>query len=171
MPRPDNCLSTVQAQSSVWNRLIFINNYLMLLHSLNEVFRADWTWICDCRASEYFENRTLTWVTILKNMLNVISDNFSTAIPLFRIAWHFWTNTKYSGKVSLIISLDIHRELTQCVRTWIFSKCRKHWDFTRYAQARQSLLLLTQGNIYNRLRFLNKYLLFWEELNELFREN
>ena len=40
------------------------------------------------------------------------------------------------------------------------------------AQARQSLLLLTQGNIYNRLRFLNKYLMFLiEELNEIFREN
>ena len=35
----------------------------------------------------------------------------------------------------------------------------------------QSLLLLTQGNIYNRWRFLNKYLMFLEELNELFREN
>ena len=39
-----------------------------------------------------------------------------------------------------------------------------------YAHARQSLLLLTQGNIYNRLRFLNKYLMLLEELNELFRE-
>ena len=38
-------------------------------------------------------------------------------------------------------------------------------------QAKQSLLILTQGNIYNRLRFLNKYLMFSEELNELFREN
>ena len=36
---------------------------------------------------------------------------------------------------------------------------------------RQSLLLLTQGNIHNRLRFLNKYLMFLEELNELFQEN
>ena len=44
-------------------------------------------------------------------------------------------------------------------------------EISPYAQARQSLLLLTQGNIYNRLRFLNKYLLFLEELNELFREN
>ena len=35
----------------------------------------------------------------------------------------------------------------------------------------RSLLLLTQGNIYNRLRFLNKYLMFLQELNELFREN
>ena len=40
-----------------------------------------------------------------------------------------------------------------------------------YAQARQSLLLLTKGNIYNRLTFLNKYLMFLEELNEPFREN
>ena len=39
------------------------------------------------------------------------------------------------------------------------------------SQARQSLLLFNQGNIYNRLRFLNKYLMFLEELNELFREN
>ena len=30
---------------------------------------------------------------------------------------------------------------------------------------------LTQGNIYNRLRFLNKYLMFLEELNKLFQEN
>ena len=44
-------------------------------------------------------------------------------------------------------------------------------EISLYAQARQtrqSLLLL--GNIYNRLRFLNKYLLFLEELNELFGE-
>ena len=39
------------------------------------------------------------------------------------------------------------------------------------SQARQSLLLFNQGNIYNRLRFLNKYVMFLEELNELFREN
>ena len=39
------------------------------------------------------------------------------------------------------------------------------------SQARQSFLLLTQGNIYNRFRFLNKYLMFVEELNKLFREN
>ena len=44
-------------------------------------------------------------------------------------------------------------------------------EISLYAQARQSLLLLTQGNIYNRLRLLNKYVMFLEELNELFREN
>ena len=35
----------------------------------------------------------------------------------FIIAWHFLKNTEYSGEVSLIISVDVHRELTQCVRT------------------------------------------------------
>ena len=44
-------------------------------------------------------------------------------------------------------------------------------EISLYAQARQSLLLFNQGNIYNRLRFLNKYVMFLEELNELFREN
>ena len=44
-------------------------------------------------------------------------------------------------------------------------------EISRYVQARQSLLLLTQGNIYNRFRFLNKYLMFLEQLNKLFREN
>ena len=44
-------------------------------------------------------------------------------------------------------------------------------EISLYAQARQSLLLLTQGNIYDRLRFLNKYLMFLEELSELFGEN
>ena len=34
----------------------------------------------------------------------------------------------------------------------------KNIEISLYAQAQQSLLLLTQGNIYNRLRFLNKYL-------------
>ena len=38
-------------------------------------------------------------------------------------------------------------------------------------KCRQSLLLLTQGDIYNRLRFVNKYLMFLKELNELFQEN
>ena len=70
--------------------------------------------------------------------------------PLFRIAWHFPTNTKYSGEVSLISF--------------------RYIEISLYAQARQSLLLSTQGNIYIRLRFLNKYFTFLEELNELFRE-
>ena len=47
----------------------------------------------------------------------------------------------------------------------------KNIEISLYAQAQQSLLPLTQGNIYNRLRFLNKYLMFLEELSELFGEN
>ena len=47
----------------------------------------------------------------------------------------------------------------------------KNIEISLYAQAQQSLLLLTQGNIYNRLRFLNKYLMLLEELSELFGEN
>ena len=47
----------------------------------------------------------------------------------------------------------------------------KNIEISLYAQAQQSLLLLTQGNIYNRLRFLNKYLMFLEVLSELFGEN
>ena len=90
--------------------------------------------------------------------------------PLFRLAGHFWTNTKYSGEESWVISVDIHRELTQCVRTWIFSKCQKHWDFTLCPSSTVGSTF-TQGNIYNRLRFLNKYLMFLEELKELFQEN
>ena len=57
---------------------------------------------------------------------------------------------------------------------WIFigsSLSVENIEISLYAQARQSLLVLTQGNIYNRLRFLNKYLMFLEELNDLFREN
>ena len=44
-------------------------------------------------------------------------------------------------------------------------------EISLYVQARQSLLLLNQGNIYNCFRFLNKYIMFLEELNELFGEN
>ena len=88
---------------------------------------------------------------------------------LFRIAWHFWTNTKYSGEVSSINPVDIHQELTQCVRTWIFSKCQKHWDFT-LCPSLTVANALSQGNIYSCLRFLNKYLVFLKELNDLFRE-
>ena len=105
-------------------------------------------------------------------MFNASAENLSTTIrkPLFRIAWHFWTNTKYSGEVSLIISVDIHRECFGVSELEYFLSV-ENIEISLYAQARQSLLLLTQGNIYNRLTFLNKYLMFSEELNELFREN
>ena len=34
-------LPLLQAQSSVWNRLSFLNNFLMFLHKLNKIFRAN----------------------------------------------------------------------------------------------------------------------------------
>ena len=67
--------------------------------------------------------------------------------------------------------MDIHRELTLSVSELEYFPGVENIEISLYAQARQSLLLLTQGNIYNRLRFLNKYLMFLEQLNELFREN
>ena len=54
---------------------------------------------------------------------------------------------------------------------WELECCVENIEISLYAQTQQSLLLLTQGNIYNRLTFLNKYLMLLEELNELFREN
>ena len=44
-------LPLLQAQSSVWNRLSFIKNFLMFLHKFNQIFRVNWTWISDCRAT------------------------------------------------------------------------------------------------------------------------
>ena len=43
-------------------------------------------------------------------------------------------------------------------------------EISLYAQAWQSPMLLSQGNIYNCLRFLNKYLVLLKELNDLFQE-
>ena len=102
-------LPLLQAQSSVWNRLIFLNNYLMmLLHKLNEIFHANWTWISDCRASSIL--KTVPASQDSKEYAKCKLGEFvhNNTKPLFRIAWHFWTNTKYSGGVLLIISVNIH---------------------------------------------------------------
>ena len=137
----------------------------MLLHKLNEIFRANWTWISDCRASSILktvpvsqDSKEYAWC----KRGEFVHNNTK---PLFWIAWHFWTNTKYSGEVSLIISVECS------VSELEYFPSVENIEISLYAQARQSLLLLTQGNIYNRLTFLNKYLMFLEELNELFREN
>ena len=78
------------------------------------------------------------WVKILKNMLNTSLENLSTTNytkPLFRIAWHFWTNTKYSGEVSLIISVDIF------IGSWLSVRelylIVKHIKISLYAQTQQ----------------------------------
>ena len=124
----------------------------MSLHKLNHIFCANWTWISDCRASSI-----LKIVSVSQNSQEYAKCKLGEFVhndtkPLFRIAWHFWTITKYSGEVSLIISVDIHREsrLTQCVRTLISVE---HIEISLYAQTQQSLLLFTQGNIYIHLRF------------------
>ena len=105
-------LPLLQAQSSVWNRLSFLNNFLMFLHKFNEIFRVNWWWVADCRASSILktvpvsqDSKEYAWC----KRGEFIHNNTK---PLFRITWHFWTNTKYSGEVSLIISVDIYRELT-----------------------------------------------------------
>ena len=141
-------LPLCQAQSSGWNCLNFLNNFLMLLHKLDEIFRANWTWISDCQASSILNSVPVSQDSKEYASCKLGEFVYNNTKPLFRIAGHFWTNTKYSGEVSLINSVDIHRELTLCVRTWIFSAHT------------QQLLLLTQGNIYNCLKFLNKYVVF-----------
>ena len=112
------------------------------------------------------------WVKILKNMLDASAENLSTTTrnlyleslgiseqtlnTLVRFQWKF-------------VWILIGSRLSVSELEYFLSV--ENIEISLYAQARQSLLLLTQGNIYNRLRFLNKYLMFLEELNELFREN
>ena len=65
--------------------------------------------------------------------------------------------------------MDVHWELSVSELEYFLSV--KNIEISLYAQAQKSLLLITQGNFYNHLRFLNKYLMFLEELNKLFQEN
>ena len=44
-------LPLLQAQSSVWNHLSFLNNFLMFLHKFFEIFCVNWMWISDYWAS------------------------------------------------------------------------------------------------------------------------
>ena len=150
-------LPLLQAQNSVWNLLFFLNNYLMLLHKLKRYFLQIGREFPTALNLVFW--KPSPWVKTLKNMLNASAENLSTTNytkPLFRIAWHFWTNTKYSGEVLLIISMDIF------IGSWLSVRelylIVKHIKISLYAQTQQSLLLLTQGNLYNHLRFLNKYL-------------
>ena len=155
-------LPLLQTQSSVWNRWSFLNSFLMFLHKLNAIFCVNWTWISDwhlvfwkpypslrasCQRAPELARRLTVPVSQDSNeyayckLREFVHNNTK---PFFRIAWHFWTNTKYSGEVSLIISVDIHQEFTLCVRTWIWATRRLLIGATSlYAQARQSLPLLT----------------------------
>ena len=80
------------------------------------------------------------WVKILKNYAECKLGEFVqyNTKPLFRIARHFWTNTKYSGEVSLIVSVDIHRELTDSVSELEYFLSVKNIEISLYAQAWQS---------------------------------
>ena len=51
-------LPLLSAQNSVWNRLSVLNNFLVFLHKVNEVFSVNWTWISDCRASSILGYRS-----------------------------------------------------------------------------------------------------------------
>ena len=123
-------LPLLQAQSSVWNRLSFLNNFLMFLHKFNEIFRVNWWWISDCRASSIW--KPYPWVKILKNMLNASLENLSTTIrnlyleslgiseqtlnTLVGFCWWFlWI---FTGVDSVCENLNIS------------IKCRTHWDST-----------------------------------------
>ena len=65
----------------------------MFLHKFNEIFRVNWTWISDCIL------KTLPVSQDSKEYAQCKRGEFvhNNTKPLFRIAWHFWTNTKYSG--------------------------------------------------------------------------
>ena len=94
-------------------------------------------------------------------MLNASSENnLSTTIRtlcLESLGISEQTLANYSGGVLLITSVDTGID-SVCVNLNIF--CVENIEISLYTHARQSLLLLNQGNIYNRLRFLNKYLVF-----------
>ena len=70
-------LPLLQVQSSVWNCLSFLNNFLMFLHKFNEIFRVNCTWISDCRACSILKTVPVS-LKILKNMLNASAENLST---------------------------------------------------------------------------------------------
>ena len=153
MPRLDSCLYF--KPKAVFEITCFFLTTTWCYYKI----RANWTWISDCLESSIL--KTVPVSQDSKEMLNTSLENLSTTNytkPLFRIAWHFWTNTKYSGEVSLIISMDIF------IGSWLSVRelylIVKHIKISLYAQTQQSLLLLTQGNLYNHLRFVNKYLVF-----------
>ena len=64
-----------------------------------------------------------------------------------------------------VITFDSH------LKTALYVNVHKHCDLTKYAQIQQLLLFQSPGNLWNRLRFANKCLILFEEINEKFREN
>ena len=79
----------------------------------------------------------------------------------------FIRNTSFTEGASKIEFLF---QVSGYCRHSCFSKCWKHWDFTLCPSSTGASTFNPRQYLY-RLRFLNKYLMFLEELNELFQEN
>ena len=113
----------------------------------------------------------LSRVKILKNYAYTSSENLSTTIRNLYLEslgiskQSLNTLLRFPGFLWIFIGSSLSVWELECFLSV------ENIEISLYAQTQQSLLLLTQGNIYNRLKFLNKYLMFLEELNELFREN
>ena len=119
------------------------------------VFWKPYPWVKIHMLNASAENLSTTTRNLYLESLGISEQTLNTLVKLW---WGFVDN--FCGFSSRVDSV--------CQNLNIFYRCQKH---SLYAHARQSLLLLTQGNIYNRLRFLKKYLVFLAELNQLFREN
>ena len=106
----------------------------MLSHKWNDIFRANWTWISDCRACSILKTVPVSQDSKEYTKCKIGEFVHNNTKPLFRIGWGFVDN--FCGY-----------SFTQCVRTI------EHIKISLWAQTQQSLLLFTQGSIYNRLRF------------------
>ena len=104
--------------------------------------------ICIYKLGEFVHNNTSLYL----ELLGISKQSLNTLLRIPGFLWIFIGSSLSVWELECFLSVE-------------------NIEISPYAQAQQSLLLLTQGNIYNRLRFLNKYLMFLEELNELFREN
>ena len=58
------------------DRLSFLSNFLMFLHKLNKIFRANWTWISDCLASSILKTVPVSQ----ESYAHASSENLSTTI-------------------------------------------------------------------------------------------
>ena len=113
----------------------------------------------------------LSRLKILKNYAYTSSENLSTTIRNLYLEslgiskQSLNTLLRFPGFLWIFIGSSLSVWELECFLSV------ENIEISLYAQTQQSLLLLTQGNIYHCLKFLNKYLLFLEELNKLFRKN
>ena len=98
------------------------------------------------------ENLSTTIRNLYSEPLNISKRSLNTLLRFHGFLWIFIGSSLSVWELKYFLSVE-------------------NIEISLHAQARQSLLLLTQGNIYNHLRLLNKYLMFLEELNKLFWQN